>query len=182
MPNAAQKAAREPASIRYRNSEITLERLKEVLSYDCQTGIFIWRVQLGWKGRVGQPAGTRHCGGYVSITIDRTAYLAHRLAWFYVTGRWPTDQIDHLDCDRSNNSFCNLREATNSQNNQNRRKLGGRSKFKGVSWHIANRRWESRIKRDGRQIRLGLFRTEEEAHAAYCKAAEEMFGDYARAA
>jgi hypothetical protein len=183
MPNAAPKAAREPASIRYKNSDLTPERLKEVLSYDPQTGIFIWRVQLGWKGRIGQPAGTKQSRGYVHIMIDRKMYLAHRLAWLYVKGHWPADQIDHLDCDRSNNSFCNLREATNSQNNQNRRKKpGSASMFKGVSWHVANRGWEARIKCDGKQIRLGLFKTEEGAHAAYCKAAEEMFGDFARAA
>lgn len=172
----------EPASIRYKNGP-TLERLKEVLSYDSQTGLFVWLKQLGWKGKVGNQAGTRHCRGYVHIMIDQKLYLAHRLAWFYVTGQWPTDQIDHLDCDRSNNRFANLREATNSQNNQNSRKRDGcASKLKGVSWHVSNRMWESRIKRDGLTTRLGLFKTEDEAHSAYCKAANEMFGIYARAA
>ena len=172
----------EPASIRYKNV-LTLDRLKEVLSYDRQTGIFAWRVQLGWKGKVGQQAGTRHNRGYIHIMIDQKLYLAHRLAWFYETGEWPADKIDHRDCNRSNNRFANLREATGSQNNQNRKKApGGASKFKGVSWHVRNRMWESRIKRDGKQIRLGLYRTEEKAHAAYCRAANEMFGSYARAA
>ncbi|WP_425909054.1 HNH endonuclease [Nitrobacter sp. TKz-YC02] len=173
---------REPASIQYKN-DLTLDRLKEVLSYDPETGFFVWLVQLGWKGPVGKRAGTRHSRGYVHIMIDQKLYLVHRLAWFYVAGQWPSNQIDHLDCDRSNNRFANLRQATTSQNNQNRQKRpGGASKFKGVSWHVQNRMWEARIKRDRQQIRLGLYRTEEEAHAAYCKAANEMFGSFARAA
>lgn len=172
----------EPASIRYKDP-LTLERLKEVLFYDLQTGVFVWRVELGWRGKVDQQAGSRDKRGYTRIMIDGKLYLAHRLAWFYVTGQWPAEQIDHRDCDRSNNSFSNLREATSSQNNQNcRKRSGGASKFKGVSWHVRNRMWESRIKLDGKQIRLGLYRTEEEAHAAYCEAAKKMFGSYARAA
>lgn len=162
---------------------LTLERLKSVLSYDSQTGIFVWRVQLGWKGRAGSPAGTRHARGYTHIMVDQKLHLAHRLAWFYVTGNWPKDKIDHIDCDRANNRFDNLREATASQNSQNSKKREGKaSKLKGVSWHVRNRKWESRIKRDGKQIRLGLYGTEEEAHAAYCKAANELFGSYARVA
>lgn len=172
----------EPAAIRHKN-DLAHERLKEVLSYDSQTGFFVWRKQLGPKGKVGKQAGTPHTRGYVHIMVDQKLYLAHRLAWFYVTGRWPADQIDHLDCNRSNNRFANLREATNSQNNQNRqKKSGSASKFKGVSWHVRNRMWESRIKIDGKQIRLGLYKTEEAAHAAYCKKADELFGNYARAA
>jgi len=170
----------EPASC---SSTLTLERLKSVLSYDSQTGIFVWRVQLGWKGRAGSPAGTRHARGYTHIMVDQKLHLAHRLAWFYVTGNWPKDKIDHIDCDRANNRFDNLREATASQNSQNSKKREGKaSKLKGVSWHVRNRKWESRIKRDGKQIRLGLYGTEEEAHAAYCKAASELFGSYARVA
>lgn len=172
----------EPASIRYKN-ELTHDRLKRVLHYERETGVFTWLVQLGWRGPVGAEAGTRHSRGYTHIMIDQKLYLAHRLAWFYVTGGWPADKIDHIDGNRLNNRFANLREANASQNNQNRKKLAsGTSPLKGVSWHIRNRMWKSRIKRDGKQIRLGLYRTEEEAHAAYCLAAKEMFGEYARAA
>jgi hypothetical protein len=165
------------------NSAVTIERLKEVLSYDPATGLFVWKISLGWKGAVGKEAGTPHQRGYISIMIDQKLYLAHRLAWFYITGQWPKNRVDHKDCDRANNRFENLREATNSQNNQNRRKRAGcRSRFKGVSWHVRDRMWEARIKLNRETIRLGLYKTEEDAHAAYCDAARKMFGDYARAA
>lgn len=100
--------------------KLTVERLRAVLSYDAETGVFVWRVSS--KGTAaGAIAGAKLGTGYTTITVDQERFLAHRLAWFYVHGRWPADQIDHIDGDRRNNAIANLREATNQANQWNRK-------------------------------------------------------------
>lgn len=94
---------------------VTVERLKELLAYDPVSGLFTWRTKL--KGLV---AGTLTSDGYVSIGLEGKRYYAHRLAWFYMTGVWPTEEIDHRDRARSNNAWSNLRQASKSQNKHNR--------------------------------------------------------------
>src|SRR5262245_26632184 len=90
-------------------TEITAERLREVLSYDLETGWFRWRVSPKHSGiRIGRIAGQCDCG-YWRIEIDGKAYLAHRLAWLYVTGKFPDQQIDHVNGDGTYNAWCNLR-------------------------------------------------------------------------
>src|SRR5665213_3102737 len=104
---------------------LTQARLKKLLHYDPLTGMFTWRITHGrhdrWKA--GARAGNLHKSDRRwLIRIEGIRYKAHRLAWLYMTGRWPRDQIDHKDTDSSNNVFTNLREATNAQNQQNRRR------------------------------------------------------------
>ena len=75
---------------------LTQERLKEVLHYDPETGIFMWLVAPNGRIRVGMEAGSSH-DGYIGIKVDRILYKAHRLAWFYMTGEWPANDVDHWD-------------------------------------------------------------------------------------
>ncbi len=161
-------------------SDLTAERLREILSYDPKTGTFVW---LGGKWQpVGRVAGcTKRCVNkyYVTIKIDQRCYLAHHLAWLYVTGSWPNPQIDHRDLDSTNNRFSNLRESTQSQNMANTRKRPNRSGFKGVSPSPYGR-WRAEIKTEGRYRYLGSFDTPRAAHRAYCAAAKEAFGEFAR--
>lgn len=103
--------------------------------------------------------------GYRVIRIDDALYLAHRLAWFYVTGNWPANQIDHINGVRDDNRFSNLREATNLQNAHNRKYNRNKSGFQGV--RKENSKWLAEIKINYKAVRLGLFNTPEEAHCAY---------------
>ncbi len=133
-------------------------RLRELLSYDPASGVFTWRVTRGSKAPTGSIAGHAEPDRYVNIMIDRKLYKAHRLAWLYMTGEWPPHEIDHVDRDKSNNTFTNLRLATPLQNRQN---IGmydhNTSGHKGVTWHRANSKWQAQIKLAGRNIYLGCF-------------------------
>ena len=99
------------------NQTLTAERVRYLLSYDADTGVFVWRVGRGGT-RAWSVAGTLHPNGYVYIKIDGRLYLAHRLAWLYTHGAWPADQLDHRDGNKSNNCISNLREATRYHKNE----------------------------------------------------------------
>jgi hypothetical protein len=153
---------------------LTAEGLRELMEYDPETGIFTWRAGM----RSGKAAGGSRSDGYCYVNVGRR-YFVHRLAFLYVYGRWPADDVDHIDGNPSNNAIANLREATRSQNHQNKRSRRNTSSgLKGVTWQ--GRKWVARIKRDGRNDYLGSFKTAEEAHAAYCAAAKEAYGEFAR--
>jgi hypothetical protein len=164
---------------------LSVERLKEVLSFDKDTGEFRWAKRVARCIRIGELAGyieNAH-GGYNLIMIDRVSYGAHRLAWFYVTGEWPDVEIDHKDGNPSNNRFSNLRKATASENIANSKKRrDNTSGFKGVSWDKGAKKWSAKIGVSGRKLHLGLFDTPEAAHAAYLTAAHKHFGEFARVA
>ena len=162
---------------------LTLERLREVLSYDSETGVLRWKVRQSRRNHVGDQAGTIAEDGYRVIQIDGWHYKAARLAWFYYYGRWPYPQADHRDLDRDNNRIANLREATDSQNGANVGLLStNKTGLKGVSMGSANRRkrWKAQIRKDGERRFLGYFETPERAHAAYCAAAQQLHGEFAR--
>jgi len=160
---------------------LTQQGLKEILHYDMETGVFTWRKHR-LRSREHSVAGTPFKGGYIRITIHRKPHMAHRLAWLYVTGSWPSCEMDHIDGDESNNAWANLREATRTQNNCNRGShKNNRLGLKGV-YQVHDNRFVARIYIDGRSTSLGSFKTAEEAHAAYCNAAQKHFGEFARAA
>jgi len=158
---------------------LTADRLRDVLEYFPDTGDFVWRSQRGSRGIAGARAGTVGRAGYLQIQIDRTLYYAHRLAWLYVHGEWPAVEIDHRNRDPLDNRIANLREANRSQNEQNKRRRGDNSSgFKGV-FRRPEGTYYAQIKRDGKTRCLGTFQTAYEAHLAYCRAAEELFGTFA---
>lgn len=148
-------------------SDLTQERLKELLGYSPETGEF--------KNRDGKVVGSAKGHRYVRVYLDGAMHYAHRLAWLYMTGSFPESGIDHRDGDRSNNAWSNLREATQAQNLQNIRESRGKTSSKlGVSWHKAAGAWRAAIVKAGKQIHLGLFGTEDEAHLAYLAAKREL--------
>lgn len=166
--------------MRIRKKEPTAYRLKELLDYCPETGSFHWRVRRGSR-RKGDTAGTLMGQGCIAIGIDGVAYLAHRLAWVFMTGNPAPDEIDHENLDVSDNRWSNLRCATRPQNAANRgafrsNKIG----LKGVSQTKGCSTFRARIGPAKNRIYLGRFPTAEEAHAAYCKAAKELYGDFAR--
>lgn len=148
---------------------LTLDRLRELLTYDPLTGVF---VSNGSRGKVamGKPAGTKNAGCYVQICLDGRVYLAHRLAWFLHFGHWPKLPLDHVNRVRDDNRIENLREATNAENQQNRvtpKACNKSSSYLGVSWSKAANAWQARIQTNKKQRHIGFFRTEKEAGAAY---------------
>jgi hypothetical protein len=160
-------------------SELTQQRLKELLNYDPATGVFTWLVG-GHGVKVGDVAGADNGSGYIRFSVDgKRGRKAHRLAWLYMTGEWPVGAVDHRDLDKANNAWANLREATNSQNQAN--KTGRNSTgFKGV--YKDHNRFKAMISVNGKQIHLGNRSTPEEAHALYVAAANDIHGEFARSA
>ena len=159
-----------------------LIKLKQYLDYKPETGIFIWRITRNWHAKAGTIAGSVHEGGYLTIRIEGKAYLSHRLAWFYVHGELhELDQIDHCNLNRKDNRLCNLRKADHKDNCRN---TGARSHnktgLKGVGYDKRRNKYRSRITINKKIIWLGEFNTAEEAHAAYCQAAEEYYGEFFR--
>jgi HNH endonuclease len=159
---------------------LTAERMRELLDYDVETGVFVWKVDRS-RTKCGAVAGVLNDKGYRLIGVDDHVYLAHRLAWLHVYGCWPPVEIDHINGFRSDNRLSNLREATRSENRINaKRKNTNTSGFKGV-WRPAGRRkWYANIQIKNSRVYLGSFNTREEAYAAYCVAAAELHGEFAR--
>ena len=176
-------------------SELTVERLKELLEYDPKTGIFVWKKRYkrkedfssvkAWANYVkfrnnceGKIAGSYCEKGYLRIRINDVLYKGHTLAWFYIYGEW-IDLIDHADCDPSNNRITNLRKATPAQNSQNM-KLNSRNKsgYKGVSWNSRDKRWVAHGSCNGVRKNIGSFLTPEEASEAYNNWSKERHGEF----
>jgi hypothetical protein len=162
---------------------LTQARLMEVLDCDPETGIFTWQIQPGSRSdMVGKRAGYNGPGRYRSITVDGVGYLEHRLLWLYVHGKFPADQLDHINMNKSDNRIENLREATNSQNQRNRKSRKGSDgwgRLKGAQWNHRDKRWVAQAALDnGKTTYLGSFDTEAEAHAAYCEAAKKCYGEF----
>jgi hypothetical protein len=164
-------------------ADLTTERLREVLHYCPETGCWTWLVNRRAGARIGNPAGNRQPAGYLKIKIDGRLYLAHRLAFLYVTGAWPPGQVDHRDLNKSNNRWSNLRKSTSSQNSANRKtRSDSLSGLKGVTWHTQNNKWWAKISIDGKRKSLGQYDCPAAAHFAYLVAADKLFGEFARAA
>src|SRR5437763_71078 len=157
-------------------SDLTAERLRELLDYAPETGLFYWRVRRGSAG-AGREAGTEHTLGYRMIQIDGFNYYAHRLAWLYVNGKHPAAMIDHVNRNRADNRIANLRQCSRWQNARNVSTRSA-SELKGV-YRLASR-WRAERKGSGRRIYLGSYDSAEEAAAAYDYAAVLHYDEFAR--
>lgn len=162
-----------------KDSTLTQKYLKEILHYDPQTGVFTRKVTASHY-KAGSTAGHewKNSSGkmYRTIIIKQRHYLEHRLAFFYMTGKWPKHQIDHADGNGLNNKWANLSETTNTGNQKNRRlSKNNNSGYIGVSYSKANRNWYSRIWVDGKKKHLGCFKNKEDAIKAR-KNAEIEYG------
>lgn len=151
-----------------------LELARATVAYDPDTGVFT-------SLETGRIVTYPHGSGYLRVCVARRDYLAHRLAWLLVHGKWPPKHIDHINGDKTDNRLCNIRPVEVWQNRANSRKGSGKSsRLKGVSRRSDCDRWAAKVSKQGVTYRLGLFTTEEAAHAAYVAKARELFGDYAR--
>jgi hypothetical protein len=146
--------------------------LREVLNYDPETGVFAWKIRK--KGIIpGRTPGciTKH--GHRLIRLDGVAYLAHRLAWLYVYGEWPTkDHIDHINHNPDDNRIANLRDVAVADNIRNRKGANKNcaSGVLGVYQH--KDKWRARVMFNRKTIHLGTFSNIESAALAASKARE----------
>lgn len=155
---------------------LTQERLKELVSYDPETGIFTWRVnRRGTKSKAGDTAGGANGHGYLALRIDYKLYLCHRLAWLYVKDIFPAKGLDHIDGNGTNNRITNLREATQRENLENQRRARSDNKSSGllgVTWDRQKKKWLAQIQTNGKHKYLGRYFKAEEAHAEYLRSKE----------
>ena len=170
-----------------KESLLTENRLKELLTYDPKTGVFMWRpcmddsdrlshirgeiagyctpyysYRYGYPKRKFRNSGDIRVGGYRRIQIDKKSYAEHRLAWLYMTGKWPEHHIDHINRKKADNRFCNLREATNAQNNYNRAApKNSTTRYAGVVCTLGHKKsnttkvYLARVKINGKYVNFG---------------------------
>lgn len=152
---------------------LTPESLRELVKYDPDTGVFIRTVDQGrWKA--GEIAGGPQNRGYLRIAVAGERHLAHRLAWLYMTGQWPQENVDHRNGVRTDNRWTNLRAATPKQNQMNRgADSGSASGYKNV--YRAKKGWRVRIE----EREVWGFETPEDANEFACLMREMLHGEFA---
>lgn len=178
----------------------TPEQLRELLTYDPETGRLYWRerpIELFAESEKRSKEATRKAwnnqfkdkeaftttmrSGYKQGAVFNRLLFAHRVAWAIHHGKWPEDQIDHINGCRSDNRIINLRGASNAENSRNQRlKSSNTSGFKGVSYISARSKWQAQIVVDGNKIHLGLFTSAESAHDAYATASAKHHKNFSR--
>lgn len=172
----------------------TPEQLRELLTYDPETGKLYWkprpasmfpsdRVAKSWNTRyAGKEALTAKPNGYYQGNILSNNYVkAHRVAWAIFHGNWPEGDIDHANMRRDDNRIVNLRVASRSQNCMNTSATkSSKSGYKGVYFHSRVKKWTAQIGVNRKQYHLGYFASAQLAHAAYCEAAKKYHGEFAR--
>ena len=161
--------------------QITIERLKELLHYDAETGVFTWVNARGNSG-VGRVAGSLRPDGYRQIQVNGSSHQEHRLAWLYVHGEFPSGEkslIDHIDGNKINNRLDNLRVCSDFENQRNTgKRVTNTSGFKGVSWDQRTKKWKAQMYLDGKKITIGRYSVKEDAYAARCNAAKESHMEF----
>ena len=160
------------------NYMITQKEIKEMLSYNPNTGCFIWMVSRG-SAKVGDAAGGINGKGYFQIRVKGKIYLSHRLAWMITHGKFPEYDTDHINHDRADNRIVNLREVTRQENMKNASLYKtNTSGCCGISWFKSDGKWMAYIKLNGKDAYLGLFTDKFEAICAR-KSAENTHGYHA---
>lgn len=142
------------------------ERVRELLNYQPDTGIFTWLVKRRGAANKGDIAGCVARNGYLRIGIDGQLYFAHRMAWLYVHGELPK-MIDHVNGVKTDNRISNLRAASQALNAQNRRRPQGSNPYIGISFHSSAKKWIANICTNGIRKTIGRFDSPEDARDAY---------------
>lgn len=161
------------------------EVLRAKFEYEPETGALRWKTVSPFfrKAKAGDLAGSISPQGYQKVRVGGYYYLSHRIIWKMVTGQEPEDQIDHMDNDRLNNRWDNLRPASNSQNVQNARlRSDNKSGIKGVCWEPSHKAWKVYISVEGKQRVLGRFKSIDAAKQIRLAAAEKLHGEFMRVA
>ena len=148
-------------------SDLTAERLRELLDYNPITGLFTWRRTHHPKCQKGAVAGTKGTAQYTVICIDRVLHYAHRLAFLHVTGEWPVELVDHRDGDKHNNAWANLRNGPQALNMQNRKRATKASKTGVLGVMKRRNRFVAQVSSQTGNAFVGSYKTIEEAQEAY---------------
>lgn len=148
----------------------------ENLKYDPASGLFTHTKDYG-RVKAGQHVSSLDSHGYIRVSYKGKRYLGHRVAFYLMTGKWPEQDVDHIDGNRTNNKWNNLREATRSQNLQNQKCTRGVSRFKGVTFNGSV--FVAQIGKRGKSY-IGCSKSEKEAAMIYNNAARVLFGNFAR--
>jgi hypothetical protein len=165
-------------------AELTAEYVRSILHYDPVTGIWRWREIIGTRNLyAGQRAGSiNQDTGYRNIRISNIACVSARLIWLYMTGEWPPNEVDHINTDKSDDMWDNLRLANHTQQRWNTNVTSrNTSGYKCVYPQKRDGRWYATITIDGKRVFLGSFSTKERASIAYINAAIRYQGEFARA-
>jgi hypothetical protein len=149
--------------------ELTQEALKHILDYNPDTGLFVWKNPTGGRAKRNAIAGKTNSHGYRSIKINKKDYLAHRLAWFYVHGKWPANIIDHINGDKVDNRISNIRDTSLSVNNLNRKYAKGFS--------VVRKKFQAKMANGSKTIYLGSFDSADAAQLAYKTAKEKRISE-----
>jgi hypothetical protein len=150
---------------------ISLADVSRLLSYNQETGEFRWKLNRGRKAKAGSIAGTVQKLGYRVIVIEGSTYKAHRLAWLFVHGHMPPEDVDHIDGNRSNNAISNLRLATRAENMQN---LSEPKNGLPRGVHVTKYGFQARIQHQFKRLSLGFYKTVDEAYQAYLAAKKDL--------
>lgn len=161
-------------------STLTLATVQELLNYNPKDGVFTWKVKRNNFVKKGSVAGCADTCGHIMIRINGVAYMAHMLAWFIQTGEWPEKEVDHIDRNPANNSWDNLRYATDAENAQNRSIASNNtSGVKGVSYDHSRRKYRGKVTFNGVEYRTKRCDTLAEAEALTVSLRERLHGEFA---
>jgi len=161
----------------YEVKSVTAGSIKDFLQYNPETGVFVWTKRMGATVNVGDVAGCLHKSGYIRININGKLYSAHRIAFLYMDGSMPDECVDHINHDRSDNRWLNLRRATYSENGKNQNiSILNTSGFTGVHFNKYANKWQARIMSGDKRITLGSFTNKEDAISSI--QAERVKHDY----
>lgn len=161
----------------FKGEHVDRDLLKELFDYDEITGIVVWKKSRSPRIKIGSPVKYTNKFGYIQVRLEGKLWMLHRLIWLMQTGTFPKGEIDHIDGNRSNNAWSNLRDVSKFKNMQNRRRADKDSKtgVLGVTFDKQRNKYRAQLTMNGKKVLNKIFNTVEEASNAYKQAKENYY-------